>query len=147
MKKIIITVFVILITLAGYSQTIVGTWKRISTSLEYQNGKKEDLQKTMQANLPCLANTKYYFKADGTHSTQSTKGCETIDAMSTATWRQTGNTITMTTKQEAKLKTSGTTYTVSFSGTTMTLTHVYTDAENKVTRTKVKKIITVYQRL
>lgn len=147
MKKILFSVVIAALAITCYGQSVVGVWKRTATTLEYQSGKKEDLQKTMQANLPCLANTKYYFKADGTHSTQSAKGCETIDAMSTATWKQTGNRLTMTTKQETKLKTPGTTFTVSFSGNTMTLAHTYTDEENKVSNTKVKQIITVYQRL
>ena len=142
-----LTLVIATTVIKGFSQPVTGTWKRISTTLEYQSGKKEDLQKTLQANLPCVVNTKYIFKADGTHYTQSTKGCETIDEMSAATWKQTGNTLVLVTKQEAKLKTAGTTYTVSFSGNNMTMTHVYTAAENKITGTKVKQITVVYQRI
>ncbi len=147
MKKILFSLIITVLGITCYGQSVVGTWKRTATTLVYLSGKKEDLQKTMQANLPCLVNTKYYFKADGTHITQSTKGCETIDAMSTATWKQTGNVLTMTTKQEAKQKAPGTAYTVSFNGNTMVLSHEYTDAENKVSSTKVKRIVIVYQRL
>lgn len=147
MKKIILSSIATLILITVYSQSVTGTWKRTATTLEYQSGKKEDLQKTMQANLPCVVNTKYIFKADGTHYSQSTKDCEMIDQMSAATWKQTGNTLIIVTKEEAKLKTAGTTYRISFSGNTMTLTHVYTDAENKISGTKVKQIITVYQRI
>jgi hypothetical protein len=147
MKKIVVTTIFINIALAGFSQSITGTWKRLSTLLEYQNGKKEDVQKALLTNLPCVAGTKYFFKADGTHYTQSPPGCEALDKMSKATWKQTGNNLTIVTASESKLKTGGTTYTLSFSGNTMTMVHVYTAAENKDTNTKIKKITIVYQKI
>lgn len=147
MKKILFTALFVTIATIGFSQSVAGTWKRTATTLEYQNGKTEDLQKTLQANLPCTAATKYFFKADGTHYTQSPAGCEAVDKMSKATWKQNGNNLTVVTASDTKLKTGGTTYTVSFSGNTMTMVHVYTDAENKVTGTKTKKITIVYQKI
>jgi hypothetical protein len=115
--------------------------------MEYMDGRKEDLHKTMITGLPCAAEMQYIFKADGTHFSKSPKGCEAVDAMSKATWKQTGNTLVLVTANEAKLKVAGTTYTLSFSGNTVTMTHVYTAAENTITKTKAKKITMVYQRL
>jgi hypothetical protein len=147
MKKICVVFLLITITRFGYGQTIVGTWKRTSTILEYPDGKKEDLQKNMQSGLPCTAGTKYIFKTDGTHYTQSPAGCEMIDKMSKATWKQNGNTLTVATASDNKIKTGVTTYTLSFSGNTVTLVHVYTEAENKISSTKVKKLLVVYQKI
>ncbi len=147
MKKTVFTFLMILSGVFVYSQTIAGTWKRTSTILEYADGKKEDLQKSMQSGLPCTAGTKYIFKADGTHYTQSPAGCEMVDKMSKATWKQNGSMLTVVTASDSKLKTSGTTYTLSFIGNTVTMVHVYTDAENKITGTKTKKIIIVYQKI
>ncbi|GAB2826299.1 hypothetical protein [Ferruginibacter profundus] len=146
MKRISLTLFFITITTAGFCQSITGTWKRTSTILEYADGKKEDLQKSMQSGLPCTAGTKYFFKADGTHYTQSPAGCEMVDKMSKATWKQNGSTLIVVTASDIKLKTGGTAYTLSFSGNTVTMIHVYTEAENKVTHTKTKKITIVYQK-
>lgn len=145
MKKILFIAILTTISIAGFSQNITGTWKRISTILEYQNGIKEDLQKTLLTNLPCVAGTRYFFKADGTHFTQSPAGCEALDKLSKAIWKQTGSTLTIITSSESKLKTGGTTYTLSFSGNTMTMVHMYTDAENKASKTK--KISIVYQKI
>jgi hypothetical protein len=147
MKRILGTAIFITIAAAGFCQSITGTWKRTSTILEYADGKKEDLQKNMQSGLPCTAATKYIFKADGTHYTQSPAGCEMIDKMSKATWKQNGNMLTVVTASDIKIKTGGTTYTLSFSGNTVTLVHVYTEAENKASGTKVKKLLVVYQKI
>lgn len=147
MKKISLVIFATLLLQVTYCQSVTGTWKRISTTLEYQNGKTDDIQKAMTTNLPCAASTKYFFKADGTHYTQSPAGCEAVDKMSKATWKQSGSNLTVVTASEAQLKTGGTTYVLSFSGNTMTMVHVYTDAENKMTGTKTKKITIVYQKI
>ncbi|MCP9751806.1 hypothetical protein [Ferruginibacter sp. HRS2-29] len=147
MKKILLLAISTTLYTAGFCQSITGSWKRVSTTLEYKNGKKEDMQKNVQSGLPCTAGTKYYFKADGTHYTQSPAGCEVVDKMSKATWKQVGSTLTVVTGTDLKLKTGGTTYILSFSGNTVTLVHVYTDAENKQTGTKVKKISIVYQKI
>jgi hypothetical protein len=147
MRKVSITALLIMVAGLGYSQSIVGAWKRTSTILEYADGKKEDLQKNVQKGLPCTAGTKYFFNADGTHYTQSPAGCEMVDKMSRATWKQTGSTLTVVTASDIKLKTGGTTYILSFSGNMVTMVHVYTEAENKVTSTKTKKLIIVYQKI
>ncbi|MBY0537178.1 MAG: lipocalin family protein [Chitinophagaceae bacterium] len=126
------------------AQSIVGSWKRLSTTLEYLDGKKEDLQATLVKNMPCVVNTVYIFKADGTHYSQSTKECEMIDKMGRANWQQSGNLLTLEMKNQGNVKTS---YTVTFSGNKMILTHLYTAEENKVTGTKVKQLITIYERL
>jgi hypothetical protein len=146
MRKTVFVIVFYFVALPVFSQSITGSWKRISTTLEYMNGKKENLQKTLQANLPCTAGTKYFFKTDGTHYTQSPAGCEAVDKMSNATWKQNSNTLTVVSTSDTKLTTGGTTYTLSFSGNTVTMVHVYTDAENKITGTKVKNITIVYQR-
>lgn len=147
MKLIIAFVFLLLLAAPATGQRITGTWKRLSSTLEYQDGKKEDLQKAIIANFPCATDMKFLFKEDGTHYSQSSKGCEVIDAMSKASWKQNGNTLTLVTEKEAKRQPAGTTYTLSFSGNTVTMTHVYTATENAVTKTKVKKLVIVYQRI
>jgi hypothetical protein len=147
MKQILITTFCTLLYSAGFCQSITGSWKRVSTTLEYTDGKKEDLQKTMEKGLPCTAGTTYIFKADGTHYTQSPAGCEVVDKMSKAVWKQEGNRLTVTTGTDKKLNTGGTTYTLSFKANTVTMVHVYTEAENKQTTTRVKKLTIVYQKV
>lgn len=147
MKTLITTLLLNLLAAACFSQSIEGTWKRVSTILEFANGTKEDLGKTLQTRLPCSVSTQYIFKKDGTHITQSPKGCEVLDKMSKSTWKQNGNTLTMVTATDQKLKTNGTSFTITFSGNTVTLVHIYTDAENKVPSTKTKKLTIVYQRI
>lgn len=147
MRHFIVSIFLFLFIAPVTAQTISGTWKRLSSTLEYQDGKKEDLQKAIIANFPCAADMKFLFMEDGTHYTRSSKGCEVIDAMSKATWKQNGNTLTLVTENEAKRQPAGTTYTLSFSGNTVTMTHVYTATENAITKSKVKKLVVVYQRI
>jgi hypothetical protein len=147
MKQILITTFCTLLYSAGFCQSITGSWKRVSTTLEYIDGKKEDMQKVMEKRLPCAAGTTYFFKADGTHYTQSPAGCEVVDKMSKAVWKQEGNRLTVTTGTDKKLNTGGTTYTLSFKANTVTMVHVYTEAENKQTTTRVKKLTIVYQKV
>jgi hypothetical protein len=147
MRLIIVSVFLLLITAPVAGQNITGTWKRISSTLEYQDGKKEDLHKAVLAGFPCARDMQFIFKADGTHYSQSSKGCETINAMSKATWKQTGNTLTLVSVKETEANPGGTRYTLTFSGNTVTLTHIYTEAENKGVGIKVKKLVLVYQRI
>lgn len=147
MRHFIVSIFLFLFIAPVTAQSISGTWKRLSSTLEYQDGKKEDLQKAIIANFPCAADMKFLFREDGTHYSQSSKGCEVIDAMSKATWKQSGNTLTLVNAKEAKRQPAGTTFILSFSGNTVTMTHVYTATENAVTKTKVKKLVIVYQRI
>ncbi len=147
MRITIVSITFLLITATASGQSIAGTWKRLSATIEYMDGRKEDLHKTMITGLPCAAEMQYVFKADGTHFSKSPKGCEAVDAMSKATWKQTGNTLTLVTAIEAKRQPAGTNYTLSFSGNTVTMTHVYTATENAVTKTKTKKLVVVYQRI
>lgn len=147
MRLFILSIFLFLFIAPVMAQSITGSWKRLSATIEYMDGRKEDLHKTMITGLPCAAEMQYIFKTDGTHFSKSPKGCEAVDAMSKATWKQTGNTLVLVTANEAKLKVAGTTYTLSFSGNTVTMTHVYTAMENAVTKIKPKKLVVVYQRI
>lgn len=147
MRLIIVSISLLLIMAPASGQSITGTWKRISSTLEYQDGKKEDLHKAILAGFPCTRDMQFIFKADGTHYSQSSKGCETINAMNKATWKQTGNTLTLVSVKETKANPGGTRYTLTFSGNTVTLTHVYTSQENEGVSIKVKKIMLVYQRI
>lgn len=147
MRFTIVSIAFLLIMAPASGQSIAGTWKRLSATIENMDGRKEDLHKTMISGLPCAAEMQYIFKADGTHFSKSPKGCEAVDAMSKATWKQTGNTLVLVSANEAKLQTAGTKYTLSFNGNTVTMTHVYTATENAVTKTKTKKLVVVYQRI
>jgi hypothetical protein len=147
MKKWILIVLLLSAVTKVPAQSIAGNWKRMGCTLEYQDGKKEDLHKAVLAGFPCAADMQFIFKADGTHYSQSSKGCETINAMSKATWKQTGNILTLVSVKEVKANPGGTRYTLTFSGNTVTLTHVYTSEENEGVSIKVKKIVLVYQRI
>jgi hypothetical protein len=148
MKKIVYSVLLVLAFAQLQAQSIAGTWKRTATILEYANGEKEDLQKNIIKNLPCMAEAKYVFKADGTHYTESTGSCKIVDRMSKATWKQSGTSLELvptiaTQKKQPNIVTS---YTLSFGSNSVTMVHVYTTAENAGVRKPLKRMVVTYVR-
>lgn len=126
------------------AQRITGTWKRTGNLLVNADGSNTDLHTSMIKSMPCAAETRYTFEESGKHYTQSPKGCEMIDKISTATWSQTGNTLNIYSNTARDI---GTVYTLSFSGNRVVFTHVYTDAEKAKLHIKTAKIIITYQRV
>lgn len=143
-RNILLTALLVISGYLAAAQRITGTWKRTGNMLVNADGSKNDLQKTIVQSMPCSAGVKYIFEEGGKHYTQSPKGCEMIDEISTATWTQTGNTLSIHSNTENEI---GTIYTLSFSGNTVVFTHVYSEAEKSRLHIKTAKIIITYQRV
>lgn len=124
-----------------YAQNIIGTWKRISSVLEYTNGKSDDLQKNLASTFPCSSDIKYVFENSGKHSMILPKGCGNFPNI-TADWTMTGSNLFMT--QKVGQQVTNTNYEVSFSGKTMTMVHNYTEAEKSP---KTKRLVIKYEKL
>jgi Lipocalin-like domain len=145
MKKIITSIAVLLVSVQLSAQSITGTWKRTGNMLEDVDGKKTELQKIMLQSSPCIASIKYMFTANGKHTVQAPANCMSgIEEMSKATWKMQGKKLIITTINNPV---STTDYTLVFTGNTMVMTHLYTDAERKQSGIKTNKIIITYQRL
>lgn len=134
---------VILLTFSFTSncQSIVGAWKRTSAILEYNNGKLYDSQKSSLNTLPCAADIQYVFEKTGKHFLILPKGCENVPNEE-ATWQIIGNTFSIS--QRTTEGFIDVTYELGFEGNMLTMTHVYSPAENIP---NVKKLILRYQRL
>jgi hypothetical protein len=137
----IITIILLIISFSGNCQSIVGTWKRISTILEHTDGKTDDMQKTLLSSMPCIGEIKYVFESNGKHTMILPKGCEGMPN-TIATWKMTGDTFSIAQKVGKEIISS--TYEQSFVGNTMTMTHNYTSADKAP---DMKRIILKYQRL
>lgn len=143
-RNLLFLTFLIVFGHPAAAQRITGSWKRTGNMLVNADGSKNDLQKTIVQSMPCSAGVKYIFEEGGKHYTKSPKGCEMIDEISTATWTQTGNTLSIHSNAENDI---GTVYTLSFSGNTVVFTHVYSEAEKSRLHIKTAKIIITYQRV
>lgn len=139
MKYLII--ILITISFSSNCQNIVGTWKRTSMILENTNGKMDDIQKSLLAEMPCIGEIKYVFESNGNHNMILSKGCEGIPN-TIATWKMSGDTFSIA--QKLRNEVISTTYELSFSGNIMTMTHNYTAADKTP---DMKRIILKYQKL
>jgi Lipocalin-like domain len=123
------------------AQSVVGSWKRTSSILEYKNGKLDDLQKMMLNVYPCMSNIQYIFDKNGKHYLVLPAGCEKIPNEE-ATWKMVGNEFYISQKVEGKDE--STQYNLSFEGNTLTMSHTYTEAEKQPT---IKRLVIKYQKL
>ena len=137
----IIIIILLTISFSSNCQSVVGTWKRISSVLDHTDGKTNDLQKTMLSSMPCLADVKYVFESNGKHTMILSKGCEGIPS-TVATWKITGDTFSIV--QKLGNEVINTTYDLSFAGNIMIMSHTYTATEQA---SNAKKIILKYQKL
>jgi hypothetical protein len=142
MRKLLI-ISLLCITTSAYTQNVVGSWKRVSSVMEYADGKADDLQKNMSRVYPCSKDIKYVFEKTGKHFMILPKGCEDIPNIP-ADWKMVGNQFNIS--QKAGKESMSTSYELSFSGNTMTMSHNYTDAE-QVSKVKIKRIVLKYERL
>lgn len=122
MKKVLALTIACFATAAIYAQSPVGKWKKISATTIY-NGQKMEMHDALLKVRPCAANTVYEFTADG-KSTLTVNGCdESYKKIQERMWAKTrwkieGDKITTSVTDFAL----GNTYTISFSGNTMTWT-------------------------
>ncbi|MFC4261876.1 hypothetical protein ACFOWM_03220 [Ferruginibacter yonginensis] len=144
MKKLLSIAALICLSYCTHAQTIVGKWKCIGNQLINDNNKITDLQKQLEATMPCAANTIYIFEANGKQYTQSTSECKAIDAVGAVNWSISGNTIYI---RKGTSKNFETSYTLLFQGNKVVFTHDYTDAEKKKLHIKTKRIIITYQKI
>ncbi|WP_146199120.1 lipocalin family protein [Arcicella aurantiaca] len=120
MKKILI-ISLLCVCANTYSQNIVGTWKRVSSVLEYTNGKTDDLQKLMESTFPCITEIKYVFEQSGKHFMVIPKDCKSIPNTE-ANWKVLGNQLIMNQKSGKEILNIN--YDLDFSGNTMTMTPI-----------------------
>jgi hypothetical protein len=139
MKKLLI-ISLLCISTSAYTQSVVGTWKRISSVLEYTNGKTNDLDKVMEKSYPCSKEIRYVFEKSGKHFMVLSKGCEHIPN-NQADWKMVGNQFSITQKVGKEMMSSN--YDISFSGNTMTMSHTYSKEEQA---SNAKKIILKYEK-
>lgn len=145
--KFLIICFLIFTSTTIQSQSILGTWKRTANILEYDNGNKEDLQKSMEENMPCMATLKYIFDKGGKHYLKGEPTCQAAIQIGSAQWKMTGNTLVITaTAKNSSLPTQAI-YTLTFRGNSVVFDHTYSAAEKARLGVKVKKISITYQRL
>lgn len=145
MKNIITSIAILLVSAQLSAQSIIGTWKRTGNLMEDIGGKKTDLQKIMLQSSPCIATIKYMFDANGKHTVKAPANCmEGIEEMSKANWKMQGKKLIITTIANPITVTD---YTLAFTGNTMIMTHLYSEAERKQYSIKTNKIIITYQRL
>ena len=137
----ILVIILLTISFSSNCQSIVGTWKRTSVSLEHADGKTDDMQKNLLLNMPCIGEIKYVFESNGKHTMILSKGCEGIPS-TIATWKMMGDTFSIA--QKLGNEVISTTYELSFTGNTMTMTHNYTPADKTP---NMKRIILKYQRI
>jgi hypothetical protein len=139
----------LLLTNRANGQSVVGRWKRLSTTLVNTNGKSEDIDKMMRQAMPCAANIVYTFVANGTMAVDA-GACDAstrkmMESMSDKSrWSQSGNKV-MATMADKSIPPS--THEVSFSGNTMTWRFNYADNPKLPNPTKVRTMTIVYQRL
>ena len=143
-KYLFALLIVITVSSSLSAQNIMGTWKRTASIIENTNGTRTDLQKNMLQAFPCAADIKYVFETGGRHYMILPKGCEAIPN-SDAKWSQNGSTLTTTQKVGNQTITS--TYEISVSGNTMTMSHTYTEAEKAKGSKDTKRIILNHQRI
>jgi hypothetical protein len=139
--KIITIILFLIISFSSNSQSIVGTWKRISSVLEHTNGKTDDMQKNLLSSMPCIGEIKYVFESNGKHTMILSKGCEGIPS-TVATWKMSGDTFSIA--QKLGNEVISTTYELSFAANIMTMTHTYTAADKAP---DMKRIILKYQKI
>lgn len=145
MKNTIFLIVVLVFSAQLSAQSITGSWKRTGNETEDIGGKKTDLQKIMLQSSPCIAGIKYMFDANGKHTVKAPANClEGIEEMSKATWTMQGKKLIITTITNPVTITD---YTLAFTGNTMVMTHLYTEAERKKYGIKTNKITITYQRL
>ena len=143
-KYLFALLIVITVSSSLSAQNIMGTWKRTASIIENTNGTRTDLQKNMLQAFPCAADIKYVFETGGRHYMILPKGCEAIPN-SDAKWSQNGAILTTTQKVGNQTITS--TYEISVSGNTMTMSHTYTEAEKAKGSKDTKRIILNHQRI
>jgi hypothetical protein len=150
MRSYLFTTFLLALALAPATglraQGLAGTWKRTSSILINADGSKQDMQAMLLKYQPCQAGVKHVFTATGDYYTVSPKGCGIGDEASRATWKVSGNNLVMVPKKDLGIPFVGS-YALTFSGNTVSMTHVYTDAERKALHSKTARLLMTYQRL
>lgn len=145
--------FILLLALIGhhsFSQSLVGTWKRVSTVLVDKDNVATDLQKMMAKSIPCSVNITYTFEASGLQKTNIPEDCKKRLASMAAMYADSkyelnGSTLKVfSTKKELF---PDAVYKLSFQGNTMTWVHRYDDNPKVPNPTKAKTITIVYQKL
>ncbi|CCG99215.1 hypothetical protein FAES_1205 [Fibrella aestuarina BUZ 2] len=136
-------------TLPGLSQSLVGTWKRTGTLINYQSGKTDDVQAMMTKSMPCTANITYEFTGNGLLKTKIPADCQQMMSAMAKLYADTrystsGNQITVV-SPDPKLSPNST-YTYSVTGNTLIMTLTYADQPKMPNPTKAKTMVLTYQR-
>lgn len=143
----------LLVTLIGhscFSQSLVGTWKRVSTVLVDKNNVSNDLQKMMAKSLPCSVKLTYTFEASGIQKTNIPADCKKIMESAESMYADTkfefnGKTLLVFSPKKELFPDA--TYQVTFQGNRMTWVHNFKDNPKDPNPTKTKSIKIVYEKL
>lgn len=150
MKFASFLLWVTLISHSGFSQTLVGTWKRVSTVLVDKNNVSNDLQKMMAKSLPCSVKLTYTFEASGIQKTNIPADCKKIMESTASMYADTkfefnGKTLLVLSPKKELFPDAA--YQVSFQGNRMTWVHNFTDNRKDPNPSKTKSITIVYEKL
>jgi hypothetical protein len=149
-RSLFFAVMMFFSSLTGFSQSLVGTWKRISMVLVDKDNVSADLQTKMTKALPCSADVTYTFLASGIQKANIPDDCKKRLASMAAMFAEAKYELNGTALKIFSAKkeiSSDAVYQVSFKGSTMTWIYDYLANPKVPNPTKAKKIVIVYQKL
>lgn len=149
-RALFFALVIVFIAHSGFSQSLVGTWKRVSTVLIDKDNIATDLQKMMAKSIPCSVNITYTFEASGLQKTNIPEDCKkrlaSIAAMyADAKYELNGSMLKVFSSKKELFPDA--VYKLSFQGNKMTWVHNYSDNPKDPNPTKAKTITIVYQKL
>ena len=149
MKKFMLVITLLFTVYILVGQSPVGRWKIISRSIENADGTKKDMTGAMKLAVPCMADIKYIFSADGKMSADA-NGCpaalkKTVEETNSLTrWMISGSSLTVA---DTKNTMPPSTYKITFSGKTMIWKLLYKDNPKINNDTNAKSLTIVYEKL
>ena len=149
-KALFFALLIVCLAQSSYSQSLVGTWKRVSTVLVGKDNVSNDLQKMMTKSIPCTVNITYTFETSGLQKTNIPEDCKKKLASMAAMYVDTkyelnGSNLKVFSSQKKLFPDA--VYKLSFHGNKMTWVHHYSDHPKDPNPTKAKTITIVYQKL